>query len=353
MILRGFSPVMCRQIKPLEPGEVAEVGAFLARGFGLPPGVESVRPEFMTWKFFDPRVESDGPRGYVSRVAGRIVGFIGVCPSTFHVAGEPGREVSTLHLVDWLAEKGQANAGAYLFLRAHRGVDTGYAVGGTDVARRVGGGGGYEKIQDVPVFAKTLRPGHRLRDPGGVGGVIRAVKDLAEAAHRPGISPRNPVTLRRVETFGDEVDANLDACERGIVFTRRRPDLLNHLLRCPNRAISGYWVERGGETLGFGLLSVLPNGRSRVGKVVECFLPGRDLDDWHAAFAALTGELKAKGADFAVSCGSTDWSAEALRRAGYRERYRLEFRLRDKRNRIPRDLPFHLTWIEADYSYLP
>lgn len=344
---------MCRQIRSLDPGEVAGVSEFLSRGFGLSPEIESLRPDFLTWKFFDPIGDATGPRGHLSWVDGRIVGFVGVCPRSFQVAGEPGREVSTLHLVDWLADPGQANAGAHLFLRAHRGVETGYSLGGSEVGRRVGTGGGYEKVKDVPVFVKVLRPGYRRRDPGGIGGGFRALKDLAEAALRPGASPGNPVTLRKVESFGSEVNTILGLCESGLIFTSRKHDVLNHLLRCPSRTISGYLIERDGTTLGFGLLSVIPSGRSRVGKIVECFLPGRNIDDWHASVVALTSELKASGADFVVSCGSTDWMAEALRRTGYRERYSLEFRLRDKARRIPRELPFHLTWIEADYAYLP
>ncbi len=344
---------MPREITPIAIGDIPEVASFLAHGFGMASDSIFARPEFLRWKFFDPRDGSQGPRGYVSREDGRIIGFVGICPGTFHVASDAAREVPTLHMVDWLAEKSQSNAGAYLFLRVHRGVDTAYTLGASEDARRVVAGAGYEELQNMPVFVKTLRPQYRLQNPGGIGGVARALNDLALLALRPGTPPVASVKLRKVETFGDEIDVILNVCEPGVVFTRRRPDLLNHLLRCPSQTISGYLIERDGQTLGFALLSVIPSGKTRIGKIVECFLPGRNIDDWHAAMTALTSELKVQRADFAMSCGSTDWSAEALRRSGYRERYRLEFRLRDKGNHLPHDLPFHLTWIEADYSYLP
>lgn len=342
---------MSRDIREFGLGDIAEVGRFLVEGFGTANGGFASK-DVLTWKYFDPRGGSEGMRGFVAREEGRVVGFVGICPGTFHVAGDVGREVSTLHMVDWLAEKGQGNVGAYLFLRSHRQGETAYVLGASVDARRVIAGGGYVERAGVPVFRKTLRLGHRLRVPGGIGGAARLVRDAVETVTRPRRRVAAPVTLKRVDVFDHQIDAILQACEPGLVFSRRRPDLLNHLLRYPGKTLTGWMIERDGRTLGFALLAVIPSGRIRVGKVVDCFLPGRDAGDWHAAIDALTTELKAQGADVALACGSTDWSAEALGTAGYRRAYSLAFWLRDKRGLLPRHVPFHLTWIEADYAYL-
>jgi hypothetical protein len=343
---------MVREIHPLGVDDLADVGQFLAEGFRAPADAEFASADVLRWKFFDPRGGPEVPRAYVAREDGRIVGFVGISPGTFHVSGQPDREITTLHGIDWLSGGGRTNTGAYLFLRGHRGIDTAYVLGASDDARRVIAGGGYEETATVPVYGKTLRPFYRLRDPGGAGGLARAVRDAFEGIRHRAHQPTAPVVLRRVEAFGPEIDAMLGATEPGVVFTRRHPDLLNHLLRYPGKTLSGWAIERGGRMIGFGLLAVIPKGPTRVGKIVECFLPGRDPADWHAAIDALTRQLGHLGADLALACGSTEWTAKALRAAGYRERYRLSFSIRDRSKLLPRDLPFHLTFLEADYAYL-
>jgi hypothetical protein len=52
-----------------------------------------------------------------------------------------------------------------------------------------------------------------------------------------------------------------------------------------------------------------------------------------------------------VAFAPTGWSARALRAAGYAPAYAVEFRLRDPAGLVPRGLPFHLTALEADYTY--
>ncbi len=160
-----------------------------------------------------------------------------------------------------------------------------------------------------------------------------------------------PVALREVREFGAEVAPILDAYRGRAVFVDRGPDLLNHLLRCPRGEISGWRIELGGRVAGFGLLSMVGQGKARVGKVVDCILDEDDPDAWHAAIVALSRVLGRQGADVAVGFGSTPWLAAALREAGFVSRHRLEFRLRDRDRRLPADAPFHLTPLEADYAY--
>jgi hypothetical protein len=346
---------MARHITPLRSEEIPEVGRFLTEGFGTPPVAAFAAPEVLAWKYFDPRGGPDVPRGFVARDDGRLVGFVGICTGTFHVAGDPGREVSTLHGADWFASKDAPNTGAYLMLRGHRQAETAYTLGGSGDARRMIAGGGYDRLADVPVFRKVLRPLYGLKEPGtGIAGrLLRAARDVVRSIGDRGRRPSIPVTLRRVESFGPEVDAILGRGEPGLLHSRRSPDTLNHYLRHPSGTLTGWLILAGDEPVGFAMLNIIPRGPTRVGKVVECFLEGCDPSLWHAAFVALTRELRGQGADLALACGSTSWAAEALRMAGYRELHRLGFWLRDKKRRLPREGPFHLTFLEADYAYTP
>ena len=112
--MKGWRLGMSREIRALDIAELGEVGRFLADGFGAPADAEFASVEVLAWKFFDPRGGPNVPRGHVAREEGRIVGFVGICPGTFHVAGESGREVSTLHGVDWLSGGGGEEYGCLL-----------------------------------------------------------------------------------------------------------------------------------------------------------------------------------------------------------------------------------------------
>ncbi len=104
-------------------------------------------------------------------------------------------------------------------------------------------------------------------------------------------------------------------------------------------------LDETGRLRGLAVLNVIPKdgGRTRTGKVVDCLLDDVDVDLWHAAFVALTGELKRQGADLAQAYASTPWAVEALRRSGYASRYSVKFHIRDRQGLIPQgsDVPPH------------
>ena len=342
-------------VRPTTETDLPELSRFLAAGFGAAEGAAFASVEVLRWKFFDP-VGVDGgaaPRSYLAcdGESGRIVGHVGVCPGRFRGPGLGPEGVSTLHMIDWLA----AGAGASLMLRAHRGFDTQYGFGGSEAGRGVGGRGGYALASLVPVYQRVLRPGYRWKAPGRgpAGRAARVVADAARRAFRPAEPSKRAVEISPVAAFGAEVAPVLDAYRARALFTSRGPDLLNHLLRYPRGGLTGWHLRTGGELRGFALLSVVNQaGGVRAGKVVDLLLDDPDdADLWHASALALTAELSRQGADVAVAVAGNDWSARSLRRAGFDRAHDLEFRLRDKSHKIPRDVPVHLTPLEADYAY--
>ncbi len=101
------------------------------------------------------------------------------------------------------------------------------------------------------------------------------------------------------------------------------------------------------------MLSVVPRTTDGAeGRIVECLLDDPDDDDlWLASAVALTAELKRQKADVALAFTSTDWSARAFAAAGFGPSHTLEFRVRDRAGRLPKETPFHLSPLEADYAY--
>ena len=336
------------EIEPARPEDLAELSRFLTEGFQTPADAEFAAPDVLRWKLFEPRGTGAGPRGFVARDgAGAIVGHVGMVPGRFEGPGLAA-PVSTLHMIDWLGSRapGQRAVGTALMRRAHQEAETQYVLVANARARRVTGASGYKPVAAVPVFRKVLRPRFRfpLSLPLQPGQALRAARDAARMVLDRGERPRATVALRRVEAFDAELGPILDDARSRAILNPHPPALLNAVLRYPRPGLSGWHVLAGGTLIGYALLN-------RAGKVVDCLLEGTDPDLWHAALTALTGELKAQGAEAAVAHGGTPWMAEALRRAGYRARHSLEFTLRDRQNLIPRGATFHLTPLETDDAF--
>jgi hypothetical protein len=298
----------------------------------------------------------DSPRSYIARDEhGSIIGHVGICLTAFEGQAIPGGRVATLHMIDWLGSAGRRSIGASLMRKAHEGAPTQFGLGGSEAGRTVIKRGGYEPREPVPVYQRVLRPSHWLRVPGL--GLTHRAAHLARDLARP--FPRllrgAPLELRRIASFGDWwLGEIMEEASKHAILTDRGEARLNHLLRFPRQAMSGWeLVDIAGRTCGFALLNIVPQhqGRVRLGKIVDCVIGSTDVAIWHAAIQALTHELAGQGADIAQGFASTPWAAEGLRRSGFVSRFALEFSLRDRQERIPRGIPFHLMPIEADYAY--
>lgn len=346
-------PRMFPEIRPLEPGDLPELSRFLAEGFGASADAEFAAPDVLRWKYLDPIGGESPARSFVACAGGRIVGHVGVCPTVFEGPGLPREGVSTLHMIDWLGSRDHRSVGTALMRQAHRGAATQYVLVANERARRVTGGAGYVPVAEVPVFRKVLRPGYRWNESGhgSAGRLLRVARDAARAGLNPGRRPRIAVELREAAEFGPEVARIVADTRARAVLTSRCPGRLNHALAYPRPGISGHWIVAGGAVRGFALVNVVAHGPVRAGKLVECLVEGGDAALWHAAAAALVRHLRARGADLAVAFGSTPWMALALRQCGFDPVHRLEFTLRDRDGRIPRDAPFHLSPFEADHAY--
>lgn len=356
---------MTRDIRPLAPEDVPELGRFLAAGFHAPPDSDFVAPEVLRWKYLG-AVGSDfaeddpgAPLSYVARDgSGRIVGHLGLCRTSFEgraLAGSGGR-VGTIHIIDWLGSPEHRAIGMSLMRLAHQGVPTQFGLGVSPSALTVGERAGYELRALVPSYSRVLRLGYWLRagDLGPLQRGLRLARDAASRLIRPPSAPRAVIVPRRVARFGPEIEPIVEAAREHVVLTSRTPARLNAFLGFPRQAVSGWHLLDEADRLrGLAVLNVIPRdgGRTRLGKVLDCLLDGVDVDLWHAAFAALTRELETQGADLAQAYGSTPWAAEALRLSGYTSRFAVKFHIRDRQGMIPKDLVFHLTPLEGDYGY--
>lgn len=357
---------MNREIHPLGPDDLSELSRFLTQGFHAPADADFAAPEVLRWKYLegdeeagDERPEQAQPRSYVARgEAGAVIGHIGICRTAFEgraVTVDGGR-VSTIHIIDWLGSPAHRAVGMSLMRKAHASVPTQFGLGVSPSALMVGERAGYDLISLVPAYVRVLRSGYWFR-AGGMNPMERGLRlgrDLALKAVRPAGSPSVRVFLQKVERFGTEIDPIVEKARANAILTLRDQGRLNHFLRFPRQAVSGWHLlDAAGQVRGFALLNLIPGdeGRTLTGKIVDCLLDDVDAGLWHAAIHALTGELATQGADLALAYASTPWTLAALERGGYRSRYSVKFHIRDRKGLIPRGATFHLTPLEGDYGY--
>jgi hypothetical protein len=374
---------MACDIGTLTLDDLPELSRFLSAGFRVPSDAAFVTPDVLRWKYLESAggesvvargkvgdrtglgldseacTSIDAARSYIARdETGRIVGHLGVSRTAFEgqAIASTGGSVSTLHVIDWLGSPSHRSIGVRLLRVAHQGVTTGFALGTTQVALKVGQGFGYDVRAVVPVYTRVLRARYGLR--AGRSGLVdiglRLVRDAANWVGRHPAPPRTSIALARAPAFGQEIVPIVAEAKAHAVLTSRDSVRLNAFLRFPGQAFSGWHLlDDTGRLRGFALLNLVPKdeGRTRIGKIVDCVVAGTDGALWHSAALALTRELHRQGADLAQAYASNEWTAEALRQSGYVTRFAVKLVVYDPQERIPPDATFHLTSLEGDYAY--
>jgi hypothetical protein len=375
---------MARDIRPLTLDDIPELSQFLTTGFHAPPEADFAAPEVLRWKYLqlpesisavgaqvgssdphDTRLEEDwsahanAPRSYVARdESGKIIGHIGLCRTAFEGKGivADGGGVATIHIIDWLSSPGHRSVGMSLMRQAHQGVETQFGLGVSHLALSVGERAGYMLRSLVPVYNRILRADYWLRTgrSGLVERSIRLVRDAVSQVTWFPTAPQATILLQRVSAFGPEITTVVSKAKAHSILTRRCPARLNALLRFPRQAMSGWHLlDDRGQLRGLAVLNLIPKdqGRTCIGKIVDCVVDDVNVVIWHAAVLALTRELTLQGSDLAQVYASTPWAAEALHRSGYASRFAVKFHMRDRLRLIPHNATFHLTTLEGDYAY--
>ena len=358
---------MSRDIRPLTLDDLPELSRFLTAGFRTPLEANFAAPDVLQWKYLEPpelaahakNAQEEMPRSYVARDnAGQIIGHIGICRTAFEgpaTAVADGR-AATIHIIDWLGSPDHRAIGMSLMRKAHEGVPTQFGLGVSPAALVVGERAGYELRSLVPIYTRVLRASYWLRtdELGFMRRALRSIRGMIQRFVQPARASRIEIALKQVSCFGAEIAPIVEKAKARVVLTCRDPARLNQFLRFPRQATSGWQLLDGtGRLRGFALLNLIPKdqGRTLMGKIVDCLLDDVDVELWHAVMLALTRELRRQGADIAQAYASTPWTVEALKRSGYNSRYAAKFHIRDRRGLIAHDVLFHLTPLEGDYAY--
>jgi hypothetical protein len=312
-------------------------------------------PEILEWKYFPPN-DTHAPRAIMLADGEKILAHIGILFSEIHSTAPNFQPVPVVHTIDWFSSPNAGPAATMLYVSAIRRAPVQYALGCSELARKVLLGFKFKEVMQAPLFHSVLNPikGAIWRDLHGAqplhrGLVLRAL-DLAQNLKRRDV--RGPLSIRRVERFGNEIQEVIRRRKDHFLYTSRDPGLLNHFLAYPHKNFSAWHFNDGQALRGFAITSCVARAASRFAKVVECFLDEENPQLMAQALSLLRRELREQKADI-VSCYATRPSTEAaLRTAGFFRRGRTPLYLRDPEKKLPEGMPLHITHIEGDASYL-
>lgn len=349
---------MARDIQPLTSHDIPELSQFLTAGFKSPSEADYAAPDVLYWKYLED-IDLTGPRSYIARdETETIIGHLGLCRTTFEgqTITAAGGQVSTIHIIDWLGSPEHRAVGISLMRKAHEGVATQFGLGVSRAALVVGERAGYELRALVPAYVRILRPQYwiKAKELSLLSRGLQLARDITVSWFQSTPPPRAIIMLKRVSAFGSEICPIVDAAKVHAILTQRDSRRLNTFLHFPRQAMTGWHLlDDTGTLRGLALLNVIPKeqGRSHVGKIVDCLLDDIDINRWQAAILGLTHQLASQGADLVQAYASTPWTVRALQQSGYISRFSVKFHIRDRQALIPRNALFHLTPLEGDYAY--
>ena len=352
---------MTREIQPVAENDLPELSRFLTAGFHAPADAPFASPEVLRWKFLRAEGGPDSPPlSYVARDddSGAIVGHVGTCRTAFLGRGIEA-PVETLHMIDWLGSRGHPSVGSSLMRKAHAAAPTQFGLGGSNAGRAVIERGGYDLVAQIPVYQKVLHVRYWFHAGGlttaqRIPRIAREIVRQSLDSFRARPDSNLPIGSQPVTSFGAEIGPIVEEAAAHAVLTDRSPDRLNAFLKFPGRSMTGWHLfDLQRRLRGFAILNIVPQdgGKTKVGKIVDCLLDTDAPDLWAGAVASLTLVLECLGAEIAQGYAGTPWLASAFEADGYSTRFALDFRLRDRAGRVPREGPFHIMPIEADYAY--
>jgi hypothetical protein len=303
---------MKSSLRPTTIEDLGRVRQFLQQAFDASPDAPFFEPSVMAWKYWDRRDDWEGPRAYVLERDGVISAHAGLYPLTFGAG-----KVRGVHMIDWASAKESPGAGIALVQKLNAMFDFVYAIGGSDMTRKILPAFGFAEFASQWKGARPLRPfkqvlTHQYRNwklaPRLARNILWALQKAPDGLEKEGwkaqeISPADVSS----EFYSRSAS---EAC-----FSPRSPSFFEYLLRCPVMPIRLYGIQNKRGPQGHFAIGVL-RGQARTAGV---WLRNPDPDAWQAAFSlAQQAASRLEGACEIVAAGTQGSSEQAAARSGLR-----------------------------------
>src|SRR4029077_15549922 len=257
-----------------------DVRSLLLSAYSVGPDAPIANPDLLRWKYFDPKVNGNRPRGYILRQENKVVAHCGVTPVRFL---RKDREVSGVCFMDWAGDTGLPGISSVLLRQLMETSEVAVVAEDSEVTRAVIPRLGCVPYGTLKYFARIVRPLKRYLSRTSLSQTN--LDDLATLARNAlwSLPPLAPLSadwsVKPVLRFEPGTGYNQPA--KAFTLTRRDPEILNYWLRCPSGAFFSYLILHAGEPCGYFLLN-------RLGwqtRIVDLRVLTEESPVWQAAYA--------------------------------------------------------------------
>jgi hypothetical protein len=303
-------------IRPSTPADVAAIAALFAER-GMPLNVD---PEYLAWKYWQPRADWREPRSFLAASGGEVIAHAAIIPGT---CAWGTQRITILHMIDWVARAG-TGAGVTLLKQLGGLTQAMLAIGGGAETRRILPHVGYRAAGVATGYARPLHPLRLLRG----GPTWKLLPRLARAAWRRSAPATPEAAWRTRRLVGDEIGeitSVLPLPAHDMAVTERSVGLFRYVLSCPTVPMQLYVVESAGRARGYFLLASTP-GQVRI---ADCWMDSNEASDWRALIlCAVAQSQQDPRAAEVVAWASDPLLAGVLRACGFYARFQTPIHVR-------------------------
>jgi hypothetical protein len=336
---------MKRSIRPSVPEDAPAIVALFAE-LGLQP---NIRPEDLQWKYWAQRADWSGPRSFVLTSDGVVVAHAAMIPGALLDGTQP---VTTGHVIDWVARRGEAGAGMALMKHVGQQVQALWAFGGSADTLRILPHLGFRAVGTVTGYARPLLPLRILS--GDVSFRWKLLPRLARNLWWKFAAPQTGTGAWRVRAVTNHaVLARIQDClpeaANGAAVLKRSPELLRYILGCTIVRTALYTLERAGRVGGYFVLTHAP-GQVRI---IDCWMNSQDPADWRAMLnGAVVQASRDPEAAEVVLWASGDFQRAMAQACGFRERFRFPIQIRASAGTTANTWGLNVQMLDNDAAYL-
>jgi hypothetical protein len=335
---------MKRSIRPTTPADAAAIGALFA-DVGLVPNLD---PQHLQWKYWQPRADWPGPRSFVLASGSELLAHGAIIPGAYAWGS---RRVSTIHMIDWAARRGEAGAGVAVMKYIAQQADSLLSIGGSAETARILPHVGFRPVGVATAYVRTLFPSRLLRS-GSIpwwSRWPRAARSLAWTLTAPSLRTGSLEVRRLMGEDINRIASVLPVPARGMAVLERSVDLLRYLSCCPSVPTALYAIENLGVTQGYFVLTRVP-GQVRI---ADCWINSDDPDDWRAMiFCAMEEAKRDSQAAEVVSWASDPLLDQTLRSCGFHAREEIPIQLRPAAATSMPVAPLRVQMLDNDAVFL-
>lgn len=336
---------MKSEFRATSPEDRDRIAVFLKQVFKEDVASALTERRNMEWKYWIPRFDWEGSRGFLLERKGEITAHAGVWP--IELCSE-SRSWKAIHLIDWAAGEQNVGAGVVLLQRLARSADVVVAIGGSGKTRQIMPALGFREVCTYRIFARPVRPfqqalAHQYRNwklpmrwlRNSMWGVIPGGK-LPEGWSAEAVSPQALSALV------------LPRASAQLILGSRRPELFAYLRECPCARFELFQLRKGNEVAGYVCIGFVPG----IARIADLWVRSTNPDDWTAAYCLAMNLARAKKDVLEVQAASSfQLGAGALLRAGLRERAAMPVFLLDAKQSLPAGREFSFQMIDYDGAF--